>query len=163
MQPPVVKHHTKPKKIDWTMWAVIVPAIFAVVSWAISVEVRSSRSDAASDARMTKLETSVDSRVSKLESSMDTKLAKMDATLNIEKRVHNIEDLMTPVLVDWKVRQELKKHGISNIAPQPLADDEKKAQTWVKSQIPRSTEKSPTAGQALRLGWLDGKPSDHLN
>ena len=75
------------KKFEWSMLAFLAPFVLAVIGWGISVEVRMSTSNAL----------------------IDTKVAKMDNALNFSDRVKHIEDLMLPLLVDWKVNQEMKK------------------------------------------------------
>lgn len=45
--------------------------------------------------------------------SVEVRLAQHAGVETLSQRIKNIEDLMTPVLVDWKVQLELKKYGIA--------------------------------------------------
>jgi hypothetical protein len=52
--------------------------------------------------------------------SVEVRLAQHAGVEMMSQRIKNIEDLMTPVLVDWKVQQELKKYGmVPMVAPVP--------------------------------------------
>ena len=131
------------------MWTVLVPVIFAAITWAISVEIRNSRMDSAVDSRISRMESMAESKVSKMESVMETKFSKMDSALDLAQRVKTLEDLVVPMAVEWKVHMEMKKYRdahpeMSKTAPTPApkeSDLQKHAQNWVDSQMPRNREK----------------------
>ena len=50
---------------------------------------------------------------------MEARMSKVDATSNLAKRVTQLEDALLPVLVDWKVEQEMKKR-LKEMALVPL-------------------------------------------
>jgi hypothetical protein len=88
--------------------------------------------------------------------SVEVRLAQHAGVETLSQRIKNIEDLMTPVLVDWKVQQELRKYGVM-VAPTPMSptpspdppvlpvvpgppkrsqsEIEKDAQKWAKEQV----------------------------
>ena len=45
--------------------------------------------------------------------TVEVRMAQHAGVEALSQRIKNIEDLMTPVLVDWKVQQELRKYGIA--------------------------------------------------
>jgi len=52
--------------------------------------------------------------------SVEVRFARQEDINSVTQRIVNIEKLMTPMLVDWKVKQELKKYGIDiNPIPPP--------------------------------------------
>ena len=72
--------------------------------------------------------------------SIESRLGKYESSLELSQRVKNLEDAMLPLLVDWKVEQELKKRlpeppkPVSTTAK--LTDDvKKKADSWARSQL----------------------------
>ncbi len=100
------------KKFEWSMFTFLVPIILAVIGWGISVEVRMSKSDVL----------------------IDAKVAKMDSALDFSERVKHIEDMLLPLLVDWKVNQELKKLQSKPMAavPDKVRED---AKQWAELEI----------------------------
>ncbi len=117
--------------INWSAISVMATFVIIIISWSISVEVRLSAHQAST---IKNLNTTIES---------------------LNQRVKNIEDLMTPMLVDWKVKEELRKLGIrrSSLTPpsatpaplpplppvppstEPPKEIKESAQKWAESQI----------------------------
>ena len=53
--------------------------------------------------------------------SVEVRFAKQSDINSVTQRIENIEQLLTPVLVDWKVKEELKKYGVFHTVPAPMA------------------------------------------
>jgi len=45
--------------------------------------------------------------------SVEVRIAQHASVETLSQRIKNIEDVMTPVLIDWKVQQELRKYDVS--------------------------------------------------
>jgi len=84
--------------------------------------------------------------------SVESRLVENRASMNLNSRVTNLEEVLMPVLVDLKVRQELekvenrKKKSIAMVAPGTKAEPsktpkiEEDAQNWARGQIQQFRE-----------------------
>jgi hypothetical protein len=52
--------------------------------------------------------------------SIEVRLSRQSEAKELSTRIQNLETLMLPLLVDWKVEQELKKHAAEPPAPAPV-------------------------------------------
>jgi len=87
--------------------------------------------------------------------SVESRLTEYKASMNLNERVKNLEELMVPVLVDYKVKKEMEKleaeravrraasgksKGPAMVAPNPVppvidAKIEEKARNWAEDQV----------------------------
>ena len=72
--------------------------------------------------------------------NVERRMTKMEASSSLSQRVENLENALLPILVDFKVKEELTK--LSPV-PQPvlakkedIANIKKGSEKWAKEQIP---------------------------
>jgi hypothetical protein len=72
--------------------------------------------------------------------SVEVRLSNHNTMQSILKRMENLETLLTPVLVDWKVQKELEKRGIKEppeCERKHLPKMRKDAETWADDAVQR--------------------------
>jgi hypothetical protein len=105
-------------RFNWNAIAAIGPIIFVIVGWGISIEVRmSQRLDIQSiekELGAIRLEEHQQSQtISNQINNFTTEVRGM------VRRIQNLEDVLTPVLVDYRVRKELERQGVPYF-PSPI-------------------------------------------
>ena len=114
-------------KIDWSFIGVIVAILIVVVGWGVSVEVR--MSSHASVQSVEQEQKQLESRIAMRQTAEDTRDAAADA------RMANLEKLLVPVIVDYRVRKELEAAKSSHSVKIP--DIDKAAKKWADEEIQR--------------------------
>jgi len=125
--------------LDWGFVAIVVSLLIVVISWGVSVEIRMTQH----------------ASIDRVQESVDT----------VASRIQNIEKLLLPVIVDYKVRKELEDRAARaaasiseypiNPAPAPSIrsikpvkpttakkpdDLEHRAQKWAEQEILRGQQ-----------------------
>jgi|GEM_PF-4405330 len=126
--------------LDWGFVAIVVSLLIVVISWGVSVEIRMTQH----------------ASIDRVQESVDT----------VASRIQNIEKLLLPVIVDYKVRKELEDRAAKtttsifsespvNPAPAPSIrsvkpvkpttakkpdDVEHRAQKWAEQEILRGQQ-----------------------
>lgn len=118
-------------KIDWNIVSIILSILIVTVGWGVSVEIRM-----AQHASMNDLEESID---------------------HLTTRVSNLEELLIPIIVDYRVQKEVeitkKKETIPPPMPPMPPNNEKPKDTPMKplsqviSDAERWTQEAITRGQ----------------
>ena len=117
-------------KLDWNFISVLVAVIIVVGGWGVSVELRMAQ-----------------------HASLNTIQESLD---NVNSRVQNIEKLLMPVIVDYRVRKELEDRAAKAIPtpptppapkvtshphPAPVKSDvESRAKQWAEEEIRRGQQ-----------------------
>ena len=121
--------------VDWGFVSVVVAILIVIIGWGVSVEVRMAQ-----------------------HASLNTVQESVDA---IGSRTQNIEKLLLPIIVDYKVRKELENMSASHTTPEPsiglkvspkmtikatgpkkAEDIEHRAQHWAEQEIMRGQQQA---------------------
>jgi hypothetical protein len=115
-------------KINWSAVSVLLAILIVVIGWGVSVEIRISSHasiESVSDEQK-KLET----RISNRQIAEDTRDAAADA------RMSNLEKLLVPIIVDYRVRKELEAAKALNRSIK-TPEVNKEAKKWADEEIQR--------------------------
>lgn len=154
-------------RINWNALAAIAPLFIVILGWAISIEVRMSQhaniETIQNEINAMKLEEHQERQtISNQINSFTTEVR------GLVRRIQNLEEILTPMLVDYKVRKELEKSTPApNPAPAPAPPTWDRATPSLPkfsllpnpSQSPIEKEAEKWAKEAIQKGQqLKGKP-----
>jgi hypothetical protein len=133
-------------RLNWGAIGAIIPLSAVIFGWAISIEVRltqhSEIGTIKGDLNILKEEMHQDAQ--KL---TDEIIGYSAEVRGLTRRIQNIEEILTPVLVDFKVRKELEKALLPPLPPAPALPSpeqkpiEDKATKWAKDAIQKGIKK----------------------
>ena len=113
------------ERVNWSFVSVVLAVLIVVIGWGVSVEIRISAH--ASIESVAEEQKKLETRISNRQTTEDARDAASDA------RMSNLEKLLVPVIVDYRVRKELEAAKASHSVKVPEVD--KEAKKWVDKEI----------------------------